>query len=348
MSQSEAPMFGLMDLVRAAFSLPLFSLFLAVVIVGAILIFGSRPQIAARQAQAVTAGVIRAVHARYRVERLVLAITAVLVIVVFAVENVLRGYVLHLGELLPWWRFATALFVAALGLGVVAAIEVRGAKPPEVPVVSGARRTWTSFGPRVGLIGGVAVLVAILVTSIAAGMAAYVDSRGDSAWLEIPIPNEETIDPMRVHFYGWTYGVPVLICAALLAAATWGVLQANASRPYIRPETVAAERHARRAVARDAVRIATAAMLLGLAGAWRLIASNGTGSGLVIEGKNDGAPYEAIWRYAELAAVAGWAAPVLEVLAFAVLLLVAVRLRAPKVPAEAEAEDAVADVEVAR
>lgn len=346
MSQSEAPMFGLMDLVRAAFSLPLFSLFLAAVIVGAILIFASRPQLALRQAQSGTAEVIRSVHARYRVEGLVLAITAILVIVVFAVENVLRGYVVNLGELMPWWRFATAIVVAALGLGIVAAIEVRGAKPSEVPVVSGARRTWTSFGPRVGLIGGVAVLVAILVTSIAAGMAAYVDSRGDSAWLEIPIPNEETIDPVRVHFYGWTYGVPVLICAALLAAAVWGVLHANASRPYIRPETVAAERDARRGVARDAVRIATAGMLLGVAGAWRLIASAGTTSGLVIEGKNDGAPYEVIWRYAELATVVGWAAPALEVLAFALLLLVAVRLRVPQVPAEVEA--AVADVEVAR
>lgn len=346
MSQSEAPMFGLMDLVRAAFSLPLFSLFLAAAIVGAILIFASRPQVSLRQAPGGGAEVIRSVRARYRIERVVLAITAMVVIVVFAVENVLRGYVLHLGEQLPWWRFATALFVAALGLGIVAAIEVRGAKPSEVPVVSGARRTWTSFGPRVGLIGGVAVLVAILVTSIGAGLAAYVDSRGDSAWLEIPIPNEETVDPLRLHFYGWTYGVPVLICAALLAAAIWGVLHANASRPYIRPETVAAERDARRGVARDAVRIATAAMLLGLAGAWRLIASAGTASGLVIEGQNDGAPYEVIWRYAELAAAAGWAAPVLEILAFALLLLVAVRIRTPKVPAEAEA--AVADVEVVR
>ncbi|MHC9045380.1 hypothetical protein ACYX8G_12385 [Microbacterium saperdae] len=348
MSQSDAPLFGLMDLVRAAFSLPLFSLFLAAVIVGAILIFATRPQVALRPAPGGSAEVTRSVQTRYRIERVALAITAVLVIVVFAVENVLRGYVLHLGELLPWWRFATAIFVAALGLGVVAAIEVRGATPAEVPFLSGARRTWTSFGPRVGLIGGVVVLVAILVTSIAAGLAAYADSRGDSAWLEIPIPNEETIDPLRLHFYGWTYGVPVLICAALLAAATWGVLHANASRPYIRPEAVAAEKDARRVVARDAVRISTAAMLLGLAGAWRLIASAGTASGLVIDGKNDGAPYEVIWRYAELAAAAGWAAPVLEVLAFALLLLVAVRIRAPKVPAEAEAAVADVEVEVAR
>jgi hypothetical protein len=346
MSQSDAPLFGLMDLVRAAFSLPLLSLFLAAVVVAVILIFASRPQLGVRRGQGGAAEVIRSVQARHRRERVVLAITGVLVVLAFAVENVLRGYVLELGELLPWWRFATALFVAALGLGVVAAIEVRGAKPSEVPVVSGARRTWTSFGPRVGLIGGVVALVAIVATSIAAGLAAYADSRGDSAWLEIPIPNEETVDPLRLHFYGWTYGVPVLICAALLAAAAWGVLHANVARPYIRPETVAAERDARRAVARDAVRIATAAMLLGLAGAWRLIAGAGTASGLVVEGKNDGAPYEVIWRHAELAAVAGWAAPVLEVLAFSLLLLVAVRLRAPKVPVGAESDTA--DVEAVR
>ena len=78
-------------------------------------------------------------------------------------------------------------------------------------------------------------------------------------------------DPSR--FYGWAYGVPVLVCPTVLTTVTWAALHPNAARPYIRPETVTAERDARREVAVGTVRIATAGMLLALAGASRLMAA---------------------------------------------------------------------------
>jgi len=105
------------------------------------------------------------------------------------------------------------------------------------------------------------------------------------------------------------------------------VLHTNATRPFMRPETVTAEREARREVAIGTVRIATAGMLLAPAGAWRFIASAGSTSSLVINGQNEGNSYEVAWRYAELATAAGWLAPVLEIAAFVLLLLVASSLR---------------------
>ncbi|HWV48927.1 MAG TPA: hypothetical protein VN035_05670, partial [Microbacterium sp.] len=74
--------------------------------------------------------------------------------------------------------------------------------------------------------------------------------------------------------------------------------------------------------------------------AWRLIAAAGSITDLFIEG--DGA-YQAEWRYAELAAALGWIAPVLEVAAFTILVLVAARVLSSAslrriVPADADAD----------
>jgi hypothetical protein len=73
------------------------------------------------------------------------------------------------------------------------------------------------------------------------------------------------------------------------------------------------------------VQITTGAMLLALAGAWRLISSAGSTTLLWIEGQNSGQPYDATWRYGVLADLAGWLAPVAEIVGFTLLLLVAVR-----------------------
>lgn len=188
-----------------------------------------------------------------------------------------------------------------------------------------------SFGPRTGVIAACVALAALLVTTVSAGLASSPDDRGRYIWLVIPVPNEAAIDPIRQWFYGWAYGVPVLICLALLGAATWTVLHYNASRPYLRPETVVDEKSARREIAAGAVHVALAGILIALASAWRFIARSGTGSQLFINGQNGGEPYDMTWRYAELAAAGGSIAPILEIIAFALMIVVAVRaFRRPK------------------
>ncbi|MEZ3161622.1 hypothetical protein AB1K54_13920 [Microbacterium sp. BWT-B31] len=319
--------FGLIDWVGAAFSSPLVSLALAVLAAGVFLVFvGARGR--RRELVSLSEAAARSVRSRYMPERRILGIAALAVIVVFAAENVIRGYLLNLVDVVSWWRFATPLASSFLAIVVLAALVLlRGSAASESPVVTGVRRSWTTFGPRVGLIVCGIVLVVLVGTTIAAGVASVADDHGRYIWLEIPIPNEGAIDPIRLWFYGWAFGVPVLIALGALIAATGAVLHLNAARAFIRPDTVSSERALRAEVASGTVSIATAGMLLALAGAWRLIASAGSTWQLVIEGQNGGNPYEAVWRFAELGAVAGWLAPAIEIVAFTLLFLVASELR---------------------
>lgn len=311
------------DLAAAAFTLPLFSLVLAaLVIAGTILV--SRLRNRAGGTAPSTASSTAPTTPRYRPEHRALGIGAIAVILVFAVENIVRGYLLNLSDIVEWWQYATPVFAAVLCLAVtLALIVLRGVHPTERPVVPTSRRTWLSFSPRAGLIGASAAFIALLGTTIAAGLASSSDDRGRFIYLEIPVPNTE-IEPLRPWFYGWDFGVPVLICLAALALVTWATLRRNAMRPYLRPETVTAERLARMQVASGTVTIATAAVLLALGGAFRFIGRYGSLSQLTVQG--DDATYDMVWQYAEFGAVARFLAPALEITGFALLLFVAIRL----------------------
>ncbi|WP_102193286.1 hypothetical protein [Microbacterium aurantiacum] len=331
MSLSSIFSFGPMALVGAAFSQPLFSLLLALLIAGGVSVIASRPRRAHHGVAPLPGPIARSVQARYLPELRGLGIAAIAVIIVFAVENVVRGYLLPMPYDVAWWRYATPVFCALAGVSVVLGmVSIRGTTPSEVAVVPTGRRSWTSFSPRAGLFGGCMVLLALAATTIAAGLASSADDQGRYVSLEIPVPNEPAIDPIRQWFYGWAFGIPVLICVAALSVTTWALLHTSAARPFIRPETVTAEWGARREVASGAARVASAGLLLAMAGAWRLIARAGSGSQLTIVGQNEGNPYDASWRYAELATAAGWCAPLLEITAFILLLLVASRICRPR------------------
>lgn len=309
------------DFVGAALTTPLISLAVALVVAGLILAISK----GVREGDGVAQYTDAATRSRHAPECRTLGVTAITLAIVVAVESIVRGYILNVADVVSWWRFALPLFCAALGLFVLLVlVATRGTTPPEVPVAN-TRRTWMTFGPRAGIITACVALATLVVTTIAAGLASSPDDRGRYIWLVIPVPNEAAIDPIRQWFYGWAYGVPVLICLALLGATVWAVLHYNASRPYLRPETVIEERSARREVAAGTVHVALAGTLIALAGAWRFIARSGTGSQLIINGQNGGEPYVAIWQYAELALAGGSLAPILELFAFVLLVVVAVR-----------------------
>lgn len=316
--------FAPIDWLAAAFSTPLTSLVLAMIAVGGYVAFTG----SGRHAPMVLHGAAeRSVNKRYAHERRALAISALAVVAVFAAEDIVRGSALHADGAVSWWRFATPVVSSALAVGVLAAVITRrGSGPAEAAVMTGARRTWTTFGPRVGLILCGVVSVFLIATTIGAGLTSSADDRGQHIWLEIPIPNEAAIDPIRLGYYGWAFGAPVLIAVAALLVTTVIALRRNAARPFIRPETVAAERGLRADVASGAVALSTAGMLLAMGGAWRLIARAGSPAQLWIDGQNGGEPYDATWRYAELASVAGWAAPILELIAFGLLFVVAAKM----------------------
>lgn len=297
------------DAIGATFSTPLVSLAVAVLLAAVILF---RPR---RAPQTAPPG-------RYRAEHNTLAAGALAVILLVVAEQVIDGYLLTLTDVVAWWRYTTPLIAALLAIvATIIMITTRGTTAPDIPAFPTTRRSWTSFGPRVGMPVAAAVAIALLVTTLAAGSASSADDRGRFVWLEIPVPNEQ-IDPLRPWFFGWSYGIPVLICLAALVAGTWGALHSNAARPFRSPESVAAERSARRQTASGTIGIAIAGMLLTLAGAWRFISSAGATVRLTV---GDSGSFDATWRYAEFAQAAGVLAPALEIAAFTILLLVASR-----------------------
>lgn len=330
--------FGLLDLARAALSVPLFSLFLATPIAMFVLV-GIRAR-DSRLAPRVTPEAAKAITGRYRPELRVLWAGALLVLLVFAAESVLHGYVLDFQDVVAWWRYALPVGVAALVLGILLVLIItRGTARPQVPFVHAERRIWTSFAPRWGVIGTCLAIIALFLTSILAGSASSNLNGGPYVYLEIPVPNEQ-LDPIRPWFFGWAYAMPVLISLLLLVIVLWITLRADAVRPFLRAETVHGEKAARRMIAGEALAIASAGALLALAGAWRFVADAGVGAGLEIDGEH----FDVTWQYAELATVLGWAAPVVEIVAFTLLLIAVarpLRTRLPMAPVQADVDELV-------
>ncbi|MFB8188403.1 hypothetical protein ACFC14_03695 [Microbacterium sp. NPDC055988] len=313
----------------ALLSLPFVSLVVAAIIAVGIAV---SPRWAARRRSRVrlTPSAATAVSVRYAPEHVALGIAAIAVIVIFVAENLISGYVLgmfgvSLNGVVSWWRYATPVFTASVGVAVLLAmIATRGSTPPERPVVA-ARRTWLTFSSRVAWVGTALALLTLTTTTLLAGLASSNLNGGPYVYLEIDVPNE-TIDPIRPWFYGWAYGIPVLICTAALVAVVVAALHANAARSFLRPETVVAEQRERRDIARGITRLAASAALLALAGALRFIAEAGSIAGLTVDGDGRSDTYDAFWRYGELAAIGGWVAPALEITAFVLLFLVTAHL----------------------
>lgn len=339
MLSSSAPTIDPGQILGAALSLPPVSMAIAAIIALGIS-FTPRWNARRQDRAGVDPTAAPLVAARHSREHRALGGTAIAVIIFFLAENLVTGYVLNLSDVVSWWRYATPLFAASAGLAVVLAIIVsRGSTRPERPVISATRRTWLTFSSRIGLIGAVLALLAVTLTTIATGLASSTIGDGPHVFLEIGIPNE-TIDPIRPWFYGWAYGVPVLICVALLATVSAIALRANSARSFLNPETVTAEQRERREIAAGIMSVATSSALLALAGAWRFIADAGSTTQLIVQGDGGSDSYEAVWRYAELAAIGGRLAPALEISAFVMLLLVTAHLaRGSRAAASTESAD---------
>jgi hypothetical protein len=316
---------GLVGLLSIAFSIQTFSLVVAALVTPAILIVARIRE--DRRVERGSVGSAPAVEAWYRAERVTLGIAAGAVIVAFVFVYHVPGYLFDLVNVVEWWKYATPVFAAAVG--VAAAFVVIASKRShraEQPVLAPTRRTWASFSGKMGLIGLSVSAVALVGTTIAAGSASSADAAGRFIYLDLIAPNA-SMPTVRPWFYGWAFGVPVLICTAALIAVVWLALHANASRAYRRAVTVNVERLARTRTATAIARIGTGGMLLALGGAWRFIAEAGRMSRVVIDGGAQEQTFDTTWRYAEFALAAGWLAPAVEITALVLLLLAVSDLR---------------------
>lgn len=317
---------GSIDLAGLFWSTPLFSLALAVIIAPVAIAF-SRSRV---RRKATVEAPPAAVFAQYATEGRMIAAGAVLVIVVLAASTIAIDYVI-VDQSIRWWRFTLGLAAVTLVLAIVVALIVtRGTRRPEVPAVSPVRRHWASFSSRTAMAVTVVVAVLLVATTLFGGFTSEADSDGNWRWLALPIVNEASIDPLRLNYYGWTFGVPVLVAMVAALGVAWVALDRSAARPFLRPDTVEAERQLRRHTASGIYTLVVSAMMLALAGAWRMIADAGTVRELTIGGDPSG-PYEVVWRHADLAAVLAVEAPVLEVAAFLFLIDIAVSRMLPSV-----------------
>lgn len=326
------------EILLALLSQPLFSLAVAALVAVVWRLLARRRVAAGGVAGGVTpTGLDETVRDRYRPERAAVRVAAVTVFAVLVVENAAATLLPPDGDTVSWWRYAATILAGAASLLLLLGmIVIRGSSVPRRPVPLAGRRTWTTFGTRRDLYGAAVAALALLLTTLAAGLASSPDPKGRYVWLEVPIQNA-SIDPLRPWFFGWAYGVPVLLSLVALVAVGIATLRCNAARPYIAPETLRAERMQRSTVASGILRIVAAATMLSLAAAWRFIAESGTTTGLTIEGTGT---YEVAWRYAEFAGMAGWAAPVIEVCAF-LLLIFATGIRTPdRRPSPAQSQTA--------
>ncbi|MGX5695035.1 hypothetical protein ACWKWP_02445 [Agromyces soli] len=286
------------------------------------------PRIGRRSADDLDTGVIGegSVAAHYRPERVILSVGALAVVVVFVIEWVARAMVLDLVNVVEWWAYATPLAAAALVVGAALVPIVRRTPPGRRPALSTTPRSWRSFSNRLDLtLTGTSVAV-LLTTTIVAGLVSSSDEEGRFIYIDIQIPNTD-IGPVRPWFYGWSYGVPVLVTLAGLVLVAVLTLAANAARPYFATEAMPAERRERERTASAVARIASGATLVALGGAWRFV-TRASLTGLNVEG--DGGEVTSYVAGTDLsasfAAVLGWAAPAVEITGFALLLLTALGL----------------------
>jgi hypothetical protein len=343
---------SLIDVAGAARSLPLFSFAVALFIFGGVLIAA---RVRRRRGGTLPGhgpgaqGAGQPLGARYARELRALGISAIAVILLYAVENYVRGYRMSLVNVVEWWQYATPIFAATVSLAVVwGLIAANGMNPAAQPVAPTTRRTWLSFGSRASVIAAGGAFFAVLVTTITAGLASSADSDGRYIYLDYPVLNT-SVDAVRPWFYGWSFGVPVLLCLLALALVVWGTLRSNAVRPFLRQQTVSLEKKGRSEIGSAVLHIATAGTLLALGGAFRFIARGGSLRQLYVDGENGGEAYDIGWRYADFAVAAGWIAPVAEITAFVLLLCVAHRmLRASAVASSAAVAEVAAVPEAVR
>ena len=207
-----------------------------------------------------------------------------------------------------------AIATIAVALVIVGRTPVR----PQVPITPVRPRGWLSFTRRRDWITATVVLATLVLTSVIAGAASAPDEHGWYSMIEIPVG---TLEPGFASFFGWAYGLPVLVAAAVLAAVVSWALHLSAARPFIRPETVEAETTERRALSSVLVAVMLGATLLVLGDAVRLIAGAGMGSvGVGIPGIGD---FNYSTGYAALAPAMLALGNLIQIWAIALLLITA-------------------------
>ncbi|WP_150958751.1 hypothetical protein [Microbacterium testaceum] len=259
-----------------------------------------------------------------RGESIALGMIAGTVVLGWIADVVLRGYVFDMSATVSWWRFAVPPVIAAAGLLLFAA--TRRTPHPRRPVDAGSvsRRTWTTFGPRYGVVSLAALTVVTIVVTVVFGRMSFAFDPGLAAHVALQVPNTGEA-PVVTVFPGWAYGIPLIVSVLLLAAATVLGLHRNARRPFSAHLSTGSERAHRSGAARNVTAIAIGVVSIALAGLLRM-ARRGVASSMVR--MTDSGAESAVTvdiPHADLLTIGGFLAPLLEIGGCALLALLVLR-----------------------
>lgn len=223
---------------------------------------------------------------------------ALSVVLVWGLDHLVRRLLVD-NPSIAWWAFAVPIAVGALALCVRPEPRRPGTRRTGAPTAVGVRRSWSSFtDPRL-LRVAVALGGVLTITTVCAGLASSPDEAGRWALLVFG-------DGGTTSFYGWAYGLPVLLATALLAGVVGARLRRIAAPPF--PDAGVADERLRRRAASDAVvSVALGSVALAAGEVFHFLGRVGLGSvGAGIPGVGDftwGTPYAA---FAGAFEGAGW------------------------------------------
>ncbi|TDN41886.1 hypothetical protein EDF64_11575 [Curtobacterium flaccumfaciens] len=165
-----------------------------------------------------------------------------------------------------WWPE-----VLPIAAGVAAVLVAgRGATVPvtaDQPVLDLRRRRPLTFTRGVEVLAAAAATVVLALTVLGAGLLSSQDDEGRYAFITIPVGDATA----STEFFGWYYGLPVVVAAAALVVVTLAGLHRIACAP--RADANRAGDDLRRRDRSSAVlRSATSALLLTLGSSWQLVA----------------------------------------------------------------------------
>jgi hypothetical protein len=165
-----------------------------------------------------------------------------------------------------WWPG-----VLPIAAGIVAVLVVgHGVTAPVAPdrsMLDLRRRGPLTFTKGVEALATAITTIVLTLTVLGAGLLSSEDDEGRYAFITIPVGDATA----STEFFGWYYGLPVVVAAAVLVVVTLAGLHRIARTPRADADQ-AGDALRRRDRSSAVLRSATAALLLTLGSAWQLVA----------------------------------------------------------------------------